>query len=285
MSLDIDRTVRELTQGRGYVILERHFDAETVAEARSRLMELAGPAPQEPEPVDRETIESITTRAPGTDKLVNNVEVWNLIDKGEIFRTMAAEPRMLEIMAPILGADLMLGSWAGRVLFPGAPAQEPHVDYPYWDLFNRGNWPRTISDSFHLAVEAVVMLDDFTAENGATGLLPGSQRMCRWPDPDEFERRGIQATGPAGSLILFPALMWHGGQGNRSDTSRAAVLGCYVSKSIRPIEDWPRCVSAETLAACEPRLIKLLGADYPYPADMDHLPRPADGKGDEEKRQ
>jgi ectoine hydroxylase-related dioxygenase (phytanoyl-CoA dioxygenase family) len=280
MSLDIDGTVHELTQGQGYVILEGHFDAATVARARARLMELAGPMPQAPEPVARETLDTITTRAPGTDTLVNNVEVWNLIDKGEIFRTMAAEPRMLEIMAPILGDDLMLGSWAGRVLFPGAPAQEPHVDYPYWDLFDRGNWPRTIDASFHLAVEAVVMLDDFTTENGATGLLPGSQKLCRWPDPAEFERRGIQATGRAGSLILFPALMWHGGHGNRSDFSRAAVLGCYVSKSIRPIEDWRRCVSAATLKACDRRLIDLLGVEYPYPADMDRLPPPPAESGD-----
>ena len=118
------------------------------------------------------------------------------------------------------------------------------------------------------------MLDDFTAENGATGILPGSQTRCRWPDPAEFDRRGIQVTGPAGSLILFPALMWHGGRGNQSDTPRAAVLGCYVSKSIRPIEDWGRCVKPETMAACEDRLIKLLGVEYPYPADMDHLPHP-----------
>ena len=274
MAIDVDGAVRELTQGQGYLILEGHFDEGTVAAARERLMELAGPAPEAPEPVDRETLDAITTRAPGTDKLVNNVEVWNLIDKGEVFRTMAAEPRMLDIMSPILGADLMLGSWAGRVLFPGATAQESHVDYPYWDLFDRGNWPRTIDDSFHLAVEAVVMLDEFTADNGATGLLPGSQKLCRWPDPAEFERRGIQATGPAGSLILFPALMWHGGQGNHTDSSRAAVLGCYVSKSIRPIEDWRRCVSAKVLAACDERLIKLLGVEYPYPADMDHLPSP-----------
>ena len=126
MALDIESAVRELTQGQGYLVLEGHFDAETTAEARTRLMELAGPPPPEPEPIDRETLESITTRAPGTDKLVNNVEVWNLIDKGEVFRTMAVEPRMLEIMTPILGADLMLGSWAGRVLFPrGAGARTP----------------------------------------------------------------------------------------------------------------------------------------------------------------
>ena len=94
MSLDIDGTVRELTQGQGYVILEGHFDAATVARARARLMELAGPMPQAPEPVARETLDTITTRAPGTDTLVNNVEVWNLIDKGEIFRTMAAAPEI-----------------------------------------------------------------------------------------------------------------------------------------------------------------------------------------------
>ena len=79
-------------------------------------------------------------------------------------------------------------------------------------------------------------------------------------------------TGPAGSLLVFPALLWHAGQANRTSTSRAALLGSYTCKSIKPIEDWSRCISAETIAGCGERMKALLGVGYAYPAVMDELP-------------
>jgi hypothetical protein len=57
--------------------------------------------------------------------------VWNLPEKGAIFQTMLSDPETLAIMEPILGDDLMLSSYAANVLYGGALAQEPHVDYPY----------------------------------------------------------------------------------------------------------------------------------------------------------
>ena len=53
---------------------------------------------------------------------------------------------------------------------------------------------------------------------------------------------------------------------------RAALLGSYTCKSIKPIEDWSRCITAETIAQCNDRTKALLGAGYPYPAVMDALP-------------
>ena len=179
---------------------------------------------------------------------------------------------MLDIMRPILGQDLMLSSFAANVLHPGAKAQEPHVDYPYWDLHARDRWPRTLDATYHLAVEAVMPLDEFTVENGATAIVPGSQKLACWPDPEQFAERHVRVTMRPGALLLFPALMWHAGQTNRSSASRAALLGSYTIKSIKPIEDWSRCIEREEALAYERPVRDLLGLDYPYPAVMDRLP-------------
>ena len=37
--------------------------------------------------------------------------------------------------------DLPIGSIASNTIFPGGSGQEPHIDYPYWDYYNKEHWP------------------------------------------------------------------------------------------------------------------------------------------------
>ena len=95
---DPDAIVRELTEGRGYVVLEGLFDRKTVVEAKERLIELAAIKKLE----SRESLPPQIFR--GED------QVWNLIDKGRVFERMAEEPTILAVFSRILGSELMLGS-------------------------------------------------------------------------------------------------------------------------------------------------------------------------------
>ena len=265
--IDIDRAVAELSTGRGYLLFENFFSAELIAEARRSIYQLARSEP------DR------ASHFHGDETEATQKRIWNLPAKGEAFRRICSDERLPAIMAPLLGDDLMLSSFAANILYPGAPAQEGHVDYPYWDLHARSRWPRTLNASFFLAVEAVVTLDDFTLENGATAIVPGSQKLAAWPDLERFAAESIRLVTPAGSLFLFPALLWHAGQANRSQRSRAALLGSYTCKSIKPIEDWSRCIDPEAAKGYGSRMRALLGLDYAYPAVMDALPgRSSEGK-------
>ena len=257
---DVATAVTELCDGQGYLILEDFYAPDLIAAARECLYELLE---QEP---DR------TSHFYGDEENTSQARVWNLPAKGEVFRQICSDERMLAIMRPILGEDLMLSSFAANVLHPGAQAQEAHVDYPYWDLHARDRWPSRLNASYHLAVEAVMPLDEFTLENGATAIVPGSQKLARWPDPDEFQRRHIRTTMRPGTLLLFPALLWHAGQANRSEKSRATLLGSYTIKSIKPIEDWSRCIDRDAALGYEQPMKDLLGLHYPYPAVMDALP-------------
>ena len=257
---DVAAAVAELCDGQGYLLLEDFYAPDLVAEARERIYELLNLEP------DR------TSHFYGDEENTSQARVWNLPAKGEVFRRICSDERMLAIMRPILGDDLMLSSFAANVLHPGAQAQEAHVDYPYWDLHAREHWPDRLNASYHLAVEAVMPLDEFTLENGATAIVPGSQKLARWPDRDEFQRRHIRTTMRPGALLLFPALLWHAGQTNRSNASRATLLGSYTMKSIKPIEDWSRCIDRETALGYDQPMGDLLGLHYPYPAVMDELP-------------
>ena len=267
-TIDVEGAARELTDGAGYVLFERFFDDDVVAEARTLLWRLAEEEAGVAAVGDAESV--LPMRAP----VETQKRVWNLIEKSAVFRAMAEEPRMLAILEPILGHDFVLTAIQGSVNLPGAPQQDPHVDYPFWDLYDPTRFPRGFNASFHMQVETVVMLDDFTSENGATALVPGSHKRCIWPDADEFERSHIQACGPAGSLIMFIAPTWHAGRENRSQGPRSALLSGYHCKFIRQLEDFRRCVSPATLAQCSERLRYLLGIDQPYPALPESNRRP-----------
>ncbi len=257
---EVDSGVAELCDGQGYLLLEDCFPQSAVSRARERIYSLLEEEPGR------------TSHFYGDDVNTAQARVWNLPAKGRIFRQLCSDRAVLSLMEPILGEDLMLSSFAANVLHPGAQAQEPHVDYPYWDLHARERWPRTLNASYFLAVETVIPLDEFTIENGATAIVPGSQRLARWPDPAEFERRAIRVRMRPGALLMFPALLWHAGQTNRSAASRAALLGSYTIKSIKPIEDWSRCIDREDAKRYGDRMRQLLGLEYPYPAVMDALP-------------
>ena len=81
----------------------------------------------------------------------------------------------------------------------------------------------------------VWMLDPFTAENGALRALPGSHRSGRLPeaalrDPRASHRDEMLITGPAGSVVVMNAHVWHGGTVNHSDQSRTALHAFYCRR-------------------------------------------------------
>jgi len=259
MQVNIEHVIDELTVGPGYARLEGFYTPEQTAEARRLIYHLAKTEP------DR------TSHFHGNEKVPTQKRVWNLIEKGRVFQDIASDERLLSILEGIVG-DVRLASFAANVLFPGAPAQEPHVDYPYWDMHRPERFPRGLNASYFLEVEMLVMLDDFTVENGATALLPYSQHRCEWPNTADFDHKSIRVLGPAGTLLLFPALTWHAGQANRGTAWRAALLGAYTAKFVKPLEDWERGLSPATRDSLSPRLSRLLGLDDVYPAVMDELP-------------
>ena len=67
--------------------------------------------------------------------------VWNLLNKGRVFEKMVQHPTCLSIVRKILGDDMQLGSIASNTILPGGSGQEPHIDYPYWDYYNKKHWP------------------------------------------------------------------------------------------------------------------------------------------------
>jgi ectoine hydroxylase-related dioxygenase (phytanoyl-CoA dioxygenase family) len=75
------------------------------------------------------------------------------------------------------------------------------------------------------SIATIWAIDEFTADNGATVVIPGSHQ---WGN--EFPNRAstiIPCVMPAGSVVVFLSTLWHGGGANVSKAPRLAITTQY----------------------------------------------------------
>lgn len=110
-----------------------------------------------------------------------------------------------------------------------------HVDYPYWSI--RPPYP-----TWDLAAYALWMLDDFTIDNGATGIIPNSHRRAFPPQfaRDHWPADAVVAVGRKGSVLLAKGPYWHTARPNPTAVSRSAVMVSYLRAFCIPHTDMQR---------------------------------------------
>ena len=85
--------------------------------------------------------------------------------------------------------------------------------------------------------QSTIMIDDFTLDNGATMVAPGTQLEDIFLKEEEFWPIMKQTTGKAGSVMLMTGLLWHGAGSNKTKRPRIGILGQYLPKFVKPMED------------------------------------------------
>lgn len=182
----------------------------------------------------------------------------NLVDKGEIFQQMISAPRVLESVASVLGSKFKLSSLNARSANPDSDSGQPlHVDMAAIPD-EKGYW----------VCNTIWMLDDFTRENGATRIIPGSQRWRRLPqdvlaDPQAAHPDEALLTGKAGTVAIMNAHLWHAGTANRTAKPRRALHAFYCRWD-KPQQQYQKSMlRPEVQQRLSPQLRELLALDDP----------------------
>jgi len=262
-SLDeqMDAIIAELLTGAGAVAIRGAFGEGAVEDARDLIMEHS-------KEVDKET----HFQGANQDTIHLQRRVWNLLAKGEVFEQMVQHPDVVRITSKFLGNAFHLGSIAANRLLPGGPGQEPHIDYPYWDLYERDGFPTHVNSSFPMNLQVTVPLDPFNEQSGASAFLAGSQRNLNYPhveDRDRFFADCERMSGDPGDAILFNGMVWHCAMPNLSDHDRSAILIEYLPKFVIPLEDQLSGTPDHVVERGTPMLHQLIGIGRPYPKLFD----------------
>jgi ectoine hydroxylase-related dioxygenase (phytanoyl-CoA dioxygenase family) len=128
---------------------------------------------------------------------------------------------------------------------------------------------RFYSGEFPVMVNCLLMVDDFTIENGATYLLPKSHLVEEKPTDEYFYKNAIQATGKRGDLIIFDSNVFHASAPNKTDQNRRA-LPITISRSfMKQLLDYPRALGYELgMYRFSKELQQALGYHSRVPSDL-----------------
>jgi len=174
-----------------------------------------------------------------------------LIAKSTAACDMVVHPLVLGVADEVLleyCASYWLNYTGLMYLAPGERAQSLHRDTNLWPFRNPCP-PLTLATMW--------AVDDFSYENGATLVVPGSHRWddSRQPRPDEV----FSAEMPAGSVLLYSGNVIHGGGENQSESYRYGVALHYVLGWLRQEETQLLAVSKEQTLALPEKIQRLLG--------------------------
>ena len=259
--LDYAKILKELLTGSGVVAIKNVYSIDQIIEVRGIVNKFADNQGQ------KESHFNAEAKAANTIHLQQRV--WNLFAKGKIFSDLITHDIIFNLMSKFLGTEFTCGSYCASRLLPGAAGQEPHIDYPYWDYYNKETFPMGINSSFPQNCQLTIPLDPFSALSGATAYYPGSQQNLHYPKQEDDFSNLKQMLADPGDLVFFNGNCWHGAMPNKSDHQRAALLIEFLPKYVKPVEDLVSYLDHDFRKTCSERVQQLLGFKYSYPKLME----------------
>jgi ectoine hydroxylase-related dioxygenase (phytanoyl-CoA dioxygenase family) len=197
----------------------------------------------------------LSATAPGGDGFTgrNTRRTGCLLARSHGFRDLAAHPTVLGVLDRVLGdhaTSYQLHLTQVIEIGPGEPAQVVHRDQWAFDFFS-------FPSGFEVECHTMWAMNDFTDENGATRVVPGSHK---WDDKLRLEEVDtVPAEMPKGSVLLYLGSLYHGGGANRSDAPRRGINVGYTLSWLRQEENQYLACPPEVARELPEALAKLAG--------------------------
>lgn len=180
---------------------------------------------------------------------LRTVRIYNLLARGRIYEQIPVHERVLPVVESVLDKGCLVSSLSSIAIEPGEDAQLLHADDQLIPL-----------EKPHVPIVCNTMwaITDFTADNGATRLVPGSHRRDRSPAIGETADT-IPAVMRKGSVLVFDGSIWHGGGANKSGARRTGIAMNYCAGWMRQQENQQLGIPLEIARGFSDRLRKLCG--------------------------
>lgn len=172
-----------------------------------------------------------------------------------IFQEALLNPISLALTTYLLGKNALLSDCSILLKGPGGEDLALHADafrvpdpLPHLPLIGNVTWALT----------------DYTRENGALAVVPGSHRMLRRPLENEGLSERVAVEAKAGSLIVFGGQLWHGAFARTAPGFRATLVMYMCRPHLVTQGEYGKYVPKDVLAKHPPRFATLLGQRVNY---------------------
>jgi hypothetical protein len=194
-------------ESQGCVILRQAFNNEEIDCLQAAVTEIFDTYP----PDDR----TYGTRGPEGDAMFR----YEMLNRNDICQRAVSHSSILDVIEPLLGEDChVIANTAWRnPPKPNDPSQGWHVDAgPHIPMAEGVSWPTDIPHPV-FAIGAHIFLQDCHAEDGPTGVIPGSHLSGRFPPWDQAmdpaltfnDQSAVELTCDRGDVALFVSDVWH----------------------------------------------------------------------------
>ena len=227
----------------GFVVLPSILGPEPLARIHHEMAPLLAASPlgrNDFEGFASNRVYALLRKAPSVAAIVEHDDTVAMLDR-------------LLLPGYLLSANLAIN------LLPGETAQNYHIDDGFYPL------PRPRPS---VSVSVIWAIDAFTAENGATEVIPGSHHWAS-EQPSVDDPRAVKVVMPAGSAVVFSGQLWHRGGANRSTSRRLAISPQFCQPWARQQENMMFSVG-DAASALSPRVQSMLGYSI-HPPFMGHI--------------
>ena len=213
-----DDAILEVLERDGYAIVPGVLSPAVVAQLR-RDLEIA--------------IATETAYHRGTD-YVDYGMVLVCCTHARSFVDVLADDGVMRIIERVLSPGCIVYAYTSSSMPPSGSnySRRIHVDSP------------RLIPGYETNAGAMMLLDDFTAENGATWVLPGSQHLREAPSEAHFVANARRVIAPAGSVVYLNPRLWHAGGKNETDRWRHSITVNMCRPYMKQRLDIPKMMAA-----------------------------------------
>jgi len=231
----------------GYCIIENAIEPELVTEIRETVAR-----------VEREL--DIQPRGNRSEGFATK-RMYNLLSKDRAFWKLPIHDNVLPFPQALMDRECILSGTTCMNIGPGEVHQGLHSD----DGLVSTPRPR-----MPFMVTTIWAFTDFTDDNGATRVVPGSHKFDHEPRKGE-EVEHVPAEMPAGSVLIVNGGTWHCGGANTSeDDWRLGISVQYCQGFMRQQQNQYYSLAPEDVGDMPPELARLCGFSL-YRGIMGHV--------------
>ena len=184
--------------------------------------------------------------------------LYSFLEEDTVFEEIMQHKMTLPIIDYYLGEDCQLSSLTCFIKWQNPQGYGPSLGlHDDSALYRAGPLPGGSPHVFNTNW----ILTDYTLDNGAFCIVPGSHKLRRHPKRGEGVEDAVPVEAPAGSVLVFHGNVWHGAFPRKNPGLRLSINAYYCGAHYRTQECFRGRISEAMLARNGKRFQQLVGYD------------------------